>query len=53
MRRIIANCTIATPLGNSARRGEEMRELRIVRDAFILIEDDTILATGEMKDIEK
>lgn len=52
MRRIIANCTLVTPLGNSARQGAEMNKLRTVKNAFILTEEETILATGEMKDIE-
>lgn len=52
MRKIIANCTLVTPLGNTARKGEEMKNLRVVNDAFIFIEDGVIKATGEMKDIE-
>lgn len=51
-RRIIANCTIATPLGNEARRGKEMKELRIIENAFVFIEGGIIMATGQMKDIE-
>ena len=51
-RRIIANCTLVTPLGNSARKGEEMKQLKVVENAFVFIEDGIIKATGEMKDIE-
>ena len=52
MKKIIANCTIATPRGFNARKGEEMRDLYILQDAFVLHEDGVILATGAMKDIE-
>ena len=51
-RRIIANCTLVTPLGNSARKGEEMKQLKVLENAFVFIEDGIIKATGEMKDIE-
>lgn len=51
-RRIIANCTIVTPLGTTMRRGEEMRRLRTLEGAFVFIEDGVIKATGQMKDIE-
>ena len=51
-RRIIANCTLVTPQGVKAVKGEEMKNLRIVENAFIFIEDGVIKATGEMKDIE-
>lgn len=49
---IIVNCTIVTPQGSSARKGEEMKELKVLDDAFIFIEDGVIKATGGMKDIE-
>lgn len=52
MKKIIANCTIATPRGFTARKGEEMKDLYVLPDAFVLFEEDTILATGSMKDIE-
>lgn len=52
MKKIIANCTIATPRGFTARKGEEMKELYILPEAFVLHEEGTILATGQMKDIE-
>lgn len=51
-RRIIAHCTLVTPLGNSARKGEEMKELRVLEDAFVFIEDSIIKATGRMTDLE-
>ena len=52
MRRIIANCRLVTPLGDSARKGKEMKQLRTVDGAFVFIEDGVIKATGEMKDLE-
>ena len=51
-RRIIANCTLVTPLGNTARKGDEMKQLKTLEQAFIFIEDGIIKATGRMKDIE-
>lgn len=51
-RKIIANCTLVTPLGNSARKGKEMKELRCLENAFVFIEDGIIKCTGRMKDIE-
>ena len=51
-RRIIANCTLVTPLGNSAKKGKEMSALRKLEDAFVFIEDGIIKCTGQMKDIE-
>ena len=51
-RKIIAGCTLVTPLGNNARKGEEMKDLKVLHDAFIFIEDGVIKATGLMKDIE-
>lgn len=52
MKKIIANCTIATPRGFTARKGAEMKDLYVLPEAFVLIEDGIILATGQMKDIE-
>lgn len=52
MKKIIANCTIATPRGFTARKGAEMKELYILPEAFVLHEDGVILATGRMQDIE-
>lgn len=51
-RRIIANCKIVTPLGNRAAKGEEMKRLHVVEDAFVLVEDGIIKATGKMSDLE-
>ena len=51
-RRIIANCKIVTPLGSTARKGEEMRQIHVVEEAFIFIEDGIIKATGRMADLE-
>lgn len=52
MKKIIANCTIVTPQGNAARKGEEMKKLHVAEDSFILIEDGIIKATGRMADLE-
>ena len=40
---------LATPLGTSARRGAEQGRIRILRDAWILVEDGKIsgIGTGE------
>ena len=51
-RRIIANCRLVTPLGNHARKGDEMKELHTIDNAFIFIEDGIIKATGRMADLE-
>ena len=51
-RRIIANCTIVTPLGNSSRKGEEMKQLHILENAFVFIDEGIIKATGRMEDLE-
>ena len=51
-RRIIANCTLVTPLGNTSRKGEEMKELRILENAFVFIDEGIIKATGRMEDLE-
>lgn len=51
-RKIISGCTLVTPLGNKARKGKEMSELKVEHDAFIFIEDGIIKATGRMEDIE-
>ena len=52
MKLIIAHCKLVTPLGTRARKGAEMKELRVVDDAFIYIDEGIIKATGAMKDIE-
>lgn len=51
-RRIIANCTLVTPRGNNARKGEEMKDLYILDNAFVFIEEGIIKATGKMEDLE-
>ena len=51
-RKIIANATIVTPLGNSARKGHDMSELYTLENAFIFIEDGIIKCTGRMTDID-
>ena len=51
-RRIIAHCTLVTPLGNTAKKGEEMKDILIREDSFVFIEDGIIKATGKMKDLE-
>lgn len=52
MKKIIANCTIVTPRGHTAVKGDDMNRLYVLPDAFILMEDGVILATGSMADIE-
>ena len=37
---------LATPLGTSARRGEEQGQIRILKDAWILVEGDRIAQVG-------
>lgn len=49
---IIAHCTIATPRGVKAVKGEEMKNLYILEDAFVFVEDGIIKATGRMADLE-
>ena len=51
-RLVIANCTLVTPRGNRALRGEEMKNLYVLENAFVFIEDGIIKATGSMTDIE-
>lgn len=51
-RKIIANCTLVTPQGNEARKGEEMGTLKVLENAFVFIEEGLIKATGAMADIE-
>lgn len=51
-RLLIAHCTLVTPRGNEARRGEEMNELHVVEDAFVFSEDGIIKATGSMEALE-
>ena len=49
-RHLIVNIgMLATPLGDTARRGSEQGEIRILRDAWILLEGDRIadLGSGE------
>ena len=50
-RRIIANCTLVTPLGSSARKGDEMKRIKNHPHSFIFIEDGIIKATGLMADL--
>lgn len=38
--------TLATPCGRSARRGEEQGQIRILKDAWILVEGDRIAQVG-------
>lgn len=51
-RKLIVNCTMVTPRGNKAKKGEEMKDLYCLKDAFIFIEDGLIKATGTMSDLE-
>lgn len=45
---IVENATIVTPVGSSARRGDEMSQLKIVEDGGVIIEDGVISYVGEM-----
>lgn len=47
----IINANISTPLGNSARRGDEMSELLCIPDGGIVIEDGIITFVGKMADM--
>lgn len=47
---LIAHCRLVTPVGHEAVKGEEMGRLKTVDDAFILIKDGIIAATGSMAD---
>lgn len=42
---------LATPIGREARRGTAMRELRVVSDAAIWVEDGVIQAVGKEADV--
>ena len=37
---------LATPHGSTARRGKEQGQIELTRDAWVLIEDGKIAATG-------
>ena len=50
--KLIVNCTLVTPRGNEAKKGADMKDLYILEDAFIFIEEGIIKATGKMKDLE-
>lgn len=45
--RIIKNVRIATPVGNSARKGKEMSDIRYVENGIIIIVDGIIEYAGE------
>lgn len=48
MRTVIDNIgLLATPLGKAAAAGKAQGEIRTLKDAWILLEDETILALGE------
>lgn len=51
-KKLIVNCTLVTPLGNKAIKGEDMKNLYILKEAFVFIEDGIIKATGKMQDLE-
>ncbi len=40
---------LATPHGSTARRGKEQGQIELTRDAWVLIEDGKIAATGAGK----
>lgn len=50
---IINASEIATPKGNSARCGNEMQNIDIIKDGAIYIENDIIMAVGTTSDIKK
>ncbi|MCM1369479.1 MAG: imidazolonepropionase, partial [Candidatus Amulumruptor caecigallinarius] len=45
----IVNATIVTPLGNTARKGDEMGKLSIIPNGELVIENGIITYVGEMK----
>ena len=44
---IIRNCTIVTPLGSEAKRGDEMRRLHTEPQGAVVIKDGTIVYAGK------
>lgn len=44
---------IATPVGKGARRGAEMREIRLIEDGAVLIRGGKIEAVGKTADLER
>lgn len=44
---------LATPKGTSSRKGAEMSQIEIVKDAAVYIEDGIIKAVGKQEDILK
>ena len=47
---LIANCKLVTPTGHEARKGEDMKKLKVVEDAFVMVKEGIIAATGSMAD---
>lgn len=50
---VITNAKIVTPLGKSAKRGSEMRELQTIDSAYIIAEDGLITEIGDMADFKE
>src|SRR5215210_5513746 len=54
MRLLIRNLSqIATPVGTSARRGREMRELRVYEKAVLVVEDGRFAYVGRESDMPR
>ena len=50
---LIVNCKVVTPLGNTARKGAEMKRLSVIDDAFVYAKGGWIKAVGKMEDLGK
>lgn len=48
---VITNATVVTPLGSSARKGDEMGRLHVVNDAAVVVEDGIISFAGPMAEM--
>lgn len=47
---IIGHCRLVTPVGHTAIKGKEMGNLKVMDDAFVIVKDGIIAATGSMAD---
>lgn len=50
---LIVNCKVVTPLGNTARKGAEMKRLSVIDNAFVYAKGGWIKAVGKMEDLGK
>lgn len=50
---LIVNCKVVTPLGNTARKGAEMKRLSVIDNAFVYAKGGWIKAVGKMEDLDK